>query len=58
VNDWIAIAQGVGLDLSPVELAKLAAPLSPLEARLAALVESLPPELEPAAEFRACEEGE
>ena len=45
MRDWKSIAKGSGLDI-PVE------PLEKLETAFRPLVKDLPPELEPAVEFR------
>ena len=56
VKDWTVIAKAAGLNIPAEELARIAAPLEALEETLRPLVKDLPPELEPAVEFRA--EGE
>ena len=55
--DWKAIARARGLEIPPADLERLATPLEALDAVFRPLTRDLPPDLEPALEFRAGEEG-
>lgn len=58
MKNWSLIAKGQGLDLDAPELQRVAAPLDALEEVFRPLVKDLPPDLEPAATFRAEPEAE
>lgn len=55
--DWKAIAGARGLGIPAAELERVATPLEALEKVFRPLVRDLPPDLEPALEFRAGEES-
>jgi hypothetical protein len=54
--DWKAIARARGLEIPAAELEGVAAPLESIEKAFRPLARDLPPDLEPALEFRAEEE--
>jgi len=56
MKDWANIAKAQGLDLPARELDRIAQSLGALEATFQPLTADLPPELEPASEFRMEEE--
>jgi len=58
VRDWRLIAKARGLEIPAHELDRIVPPLDALETAFRPLVEGLPPELEPATEFRIGEDGE
>jgi hypothetical protein len=51
MKDWVAIAKANGIDVSPRELDRIAAPLSALEETFRPLVNTLSPDVEPAFSF-------
>ena len=58
MKDWTRIAAALAPDIPAADAAKAAAPLEALEAVFRPLVTDLPPDLEPAVEFRADEVDE
>jgi len=52
------IAKARGMEIPAQELDRIVPPLDALEAAFHPLVEGLPPELEPATDFRIGEDGE
>jgi hypothetical protein len=58
MTDWGAIAMARSIEIPAQDLDRIAPPLEALEQAFRPLVEDLPPDLEPAVEFRAEAEGE
>ena len=58
MKNWVAIAQGHGLDLSASELERIAQPLATLEETFRPLVKQLAPDMEPDFELHLGEEAE
>jgi hypothetical protein len=58
MKNWVAIAQGHGLDLSASELERIGQPLATLEETFRPLVKQLTPDMEPDFELHIGEEGE
>jgi hypothetical protein len=56
MTDWGAIAKARGIEIPAQDLDRIAPPLDALEQAFRPLVKDLPPDLEPAVEFRM-EEG-
>lgn len=57
MKDWTSLAKARGLDIPAKDLDRIAQPLQALEEVFRPLVRNLAPEQEPAAAFRADEEG-
>lgn len=53
MKDWSAIAKASGLNIPAPDAARLAGPLTALDEAFRPLAQSLTPEMEPAATFRA-----
>jgi hypothetical protein len=53
MKDWSAIAKASGLDIPAADIARIAGPLTALDEAFRPLAQSLTPEMEPAALFRA-----
>ena len=58
MKNWVAIAQGHGLNLSASELDRIAQPLATLEETFRPLMKQLTPDMEPDFELHLGEEGE
>jgi hypothetical protein len=56
MKDWTAIAKAVAPDIPAKELVRIAPPLNALDEAFRPLVQSLTPDMEPAAVFHADEE--
>jgi hypothetical protein len=58
MTDWKAIARARRLEIPNDALDRIADPLNALETAMRPLLDSVPPEVEPAVAFRAAEDAE
>ena len=58
MKNWVAIAQGHGVNASASELDRIAQPLATLEETFRPLMKQLTPDMEPDFELHLGEEGE
>ena len=56
MKDWTLLSKAAGLEIPSKDLARVAQPLNALEEVFRPLVQSLTPDMEPAAAFRPGEE--
>ncbi|MFB3825908.1 MAG: hypothetical protein ACE15B_04030 [Bryobacteraceae bacterium] len=56
MKDWKAVAAGLGREIPPTELERIASSLDSLEATFRLLAAAIPEDVEPALVFRAAEE--